>query len=501
MVTAKTAKTFQAFYTKSTPIVEYMVNCLLLNPTDKIFEPCGGDGDLVEAILKRNKDADIEVCELNQTAVETLQKKFSKFPKVKVVCTDTLLDTELSFKSNLGGFYDKIIANPPYGAWQDHDKRAILKKLYPLVYAKETYTLFLFRCLELLKEGGILTFIIPDTWLNLHLHKNLRKHILTKAKIREIALFPSSFFPNVNFGYANLSIITLQKCSNENECLENEFKVLQQFSAVEDLPANQAKSSIFKQKEILSFPDYSFILTDDNKLTKLICESGLKIGDIANCVTGFYSGNDKEFLQVANSQLKNGKNYALVKAEQISTNYLQHENLLTGIKNEQCFVPIVKGGNTKYLKPDNWFMDWSEKAVVHYKTDKKARFQNPQFYFKHGIGIPMVSSSSITACLIENKLFDQSIVGVFPHNETLTLYLLGFFNSPTCNKLIRAINSSTNNSANYIKKIPYILADNGKRKRITENVSEILESIKSETDYSIILETEINELFKQIYGF
>lgn len=59
-------------------------------------------------------------------------------------------------------------------------------------------------------------------------------------------------------------------------------------------------------------------------------------------------------------------------------------------------------------------MNWSKNAVLHYKKDKKARFQNPKYYFRYGIGVPMISSSSITASLIEYKLFDQSIVGIFP---------------------------------------------------------------------------------------
>jgi adenine-specific DNA-methyltransferase len=111
---------------------------------------------------------------------------------------------------------------------------------------------------------------------------------------------------------------------------------------------------------------------------------------------------------------------------------------LNGIDGDKHFLPIVKGGNTKYLKPESWFMNWSKEAVKHYKTDKKSRFQNPKYYFKFGIGVPMISSSSITASLIENKLFDQSIVGIFPKDESLNLLLLlafkKIFNSPTCNQ-------------------------------------------------------------------
>jgi adenine-specific DNA-methyltransferase len=125
--------------------------------------------------------------------------------------------------------------------------------------------------------------------------------------------------------------------------------------------------------------------------------------------------------------LKNAKNYGLVDLKKIYNIDRNKANILDGIDGETYFIPIVKGGNTKYLKSDNWFMNLSNEAVVHYKNDKKARFQNPQYYFKFGLGIPMISSSRITASLIENKLFDQSIVGVFPKDESLSYLPLGIF--------------------------------------------------------------------------
>ncbi|MGL5889054.1 MAG: Eco57I restriction-modification methylase domain-containing protein, partial [Bacteroidia bacterium] len=286
-----------------------MVHKLNLKSTDKIFEPCGGDGVFIEAIIAENEFANIDVCELNENAYKTLINKFSSFPTINIRQCDTLLDNDLLLNSEFGGLYDKIIANPPYGAWQDLDKKARLKKIYNELYIKESYTLFLFRCIELLKDGGILSFIIPDTFLNLHMHKAIRKHILTKTKILELALFPSSFFPGVNFGYANLSIITLQKINNINDGLSNEFKVLNSFKTVEqltDVNDNELKVFTFTQKEILSNSDYAFFISDNSEIASLINNSKFKIGDIANCVTGFYSGDDKTFLQVNNPSLKNG---------------------------------------------------------------------------------------------------------------------------------------------------------------------------------------------------
>ncbi|WP_372583890.1 hypothetical protein [Pasteurella multocida] len=43
--------------------------------------------------------------------------------------TDTLIDNEIDYFAKTGGYYDKVIGNPPYGAWQDHEKKYIEKEI------------------------------------------------------------------------------------------------------------------------------------------------------------------------------------------------------------------------------------------------------------------------------------------------------------------------------------------------------------------------------------
>jgi len=146
-------------------------------------------------------------------------------------------------------------------------------------------------------------------------------------------------------------------------------------------------------------------------------------------------------------------------------------------------------------------MDWSKKAIEEYKHSKKARFQNSNFYFKHGIGVPMISSSQITSALIENRLFDQSIVGIFPKDRELTFVLLAFFNSPTCNKLIRTINPYANNPANYIKKIPFIRPPKKKIETINKITKDIIAEIKEGRELDEDKYTALNRIFFEIYKF
>lgn len=490
---------YQSYYTKSEPIVDYMTQVLDIKQSDSILEPCGGDGVFVDKLLSINNNADICIYELNPNAVMTLRDKYKKLNNVKIIHDDTLLSSEITNPKKL---YDIIIGNPPYGAKNNSEKKESLSRLYPDMYIKESYTLFLYACINCLKEGGELSFIIPDTFLSLHRHLKIRQFLLRNTKIKEIALFPSCFFPGINFGYANLCILTLKRSSDVVANLENKFLIRRGFKSVESLgKCASVHIKTISQKEVYSNVGSSFSLESDDRINELV--NGLlipKIGDIANCVTGFYSGNDKKYLRPIRSDLKNAKRYKVITPQEIHKTKLSEQEIKFGIASTDCCVPIVKGGNRRYFKPDEWFMDWSRTALSEYRGSAKCRFQNPGYYFKDdGIAIPMIRSSRLTASLISGRLFDQSIVGVFPLDRSLTNYLLAFFNSDVCTRIICAINPSTNNSANYIKKIPYIIPTDYTVNKVDSIVSEILLRVKNQMDYSE-LDEELNTIFCDLYG-
>ena len=445
------------------------------------------------------QNVQISVFELNSSTVAGLKSKYSMKSCVSIKETDTLLDKAILECSQR---YDKIIGNPPYGARSDEHKKVLLNKLYPDLYTKESYTLFLYACTRCLKENGELCFIVPNTFLSLHRHLSIRKFLLTNTKIKELALFPSSFFPGVNFGYANLCIITLEKSSDVSQNLNNEIVVRTNFKTVEELEQRDCGvMKIVSQKSVLESVGSAFMLNSTKQIAELVNDRDIKrIGDIASCVTGFYSGYDKKYLHPINKEVKNAKKYGCADKERIRMTSLSQKEKENGISEPCCLVPIVKGGNVEYVKPNHWFMDWSTLAITEYRQSKKCRFQNSDFYFKNGIGIPMIRSSRLTAALIDGRLFDQSIVGVFPKDETWVYYLLGFFNSSVCTELINAINPSTNNSANYIKKIPFVTPVEDVKIKVDALVKKIVTVLKSGESGISAYSIELDKIFANLYS-
>lgn len=492
------ALVYQAHYTKSDPILNYMTKMLDIHPNDTVLEPCGGDGVFVDKILEREPKAKISVFELNHSAVMGLKEKYCGESNIQIKETDTLLDETITSCSVK---YDKIIGNPPYGARNNEQKKDLLNRLYNNLYTKESYTLFLYACTRCLNENGELSFIIPDTFLSLHRHLSIRQYLLTNTRIKELALFPSSFFPGINFGYANLCIITLAKSSNVSQNMSNKILIRTNFKTVDELEDyNSGTKRTISQKDVYDGVGSAFMFNSTDRIAELINdESILKIGDIASCVTGFYSGNDKEYLHPVSKEIKNAKKYTCAEKIHIHESILTQKEKECGIETEDCYVPVVKGGNIEYVKPNHWYMDWSLKAISEYKTSKKCRFQNSDYYFKDGIGIPMIRSSKLTGALIEGRLFDQSIVGVFPKDETWINYLLGFFNSSVCSELIGAINPSANNSANYIKKIPFIIPDDETKCNVDLLVGNIVSRLKDGTEDIQVYKHGLDEIFSNLY--
>ncbi|MDL2212016.1 Eco57I restriction-modification methylase domain-containing protein [Erysipelotrichaceae bacterium OttesenSCG-928-M19] len=483
---------YRSFYTKNHNITSYMVSMLKLSENDHVLEPCGGDGVFVDALLEKIPELKIDTCDLDISAINILKNKYHNKKNVLIRETDTLIDETFDIYA-ITGYYDKIIGNPPYGGWQEYERRINFKEKYKGFYVKETYSLFLLRCVSLLKEKGILSFIIPDTFLYLHNHKKLREYILKNTIIKEIVIFPSKFFPGVSFGYSNLCIITLQREKIEAN-ISNEISVIKGLKSDKDLFYLSSKrkkvkceEKKIKQIDILNNPEYAFLIGDE-QIGKSIKNTKNRLIDIADCVTGIYCGDNKKFLALESTNKRDISGYKKIEYTEIDFNH----NSILPVTEPKKYIQIIKGSSsTPYFRTaDKWLINWSEFALNYYNTDKKARFQNFKYYFKKGIAVPMVKSSKIKATLMDGFVFDQSIVGIFPKDEKYILYILAFLNSEIANQYIHMINPTANNSANYLKKLPIYIPNEEELNNVNKWVSHII--IKK--DYNFF-QKEINFFF------
>ena len=508
MVTPRPKKykdTRQAYYTSSTEIVDYMVSHLDCRAEDSVWEPCGGSGELIDGILRVSPNVTIRVSENDQASADALELKYRSIPTITIFNEDALTVGRQLFDEGSIEF-TRIIANPPYGAWQTPHRRTELKRQFPGIYVGDTYGVFLVHCLNLLKSGGRLVFIIPDTFLWLNRHEPLRRMLLTESSINNITLFPSYFFPGVKFGYSGLSIISLVKGSPPQgtsfQLIDQvpDVSVLKQLSKNSFYP-NQCVVSWFKQEDILA-GSHSIVprVVPENRII-LNSRSTQALGDIAELRTGFYSGNDRNWLRRADSSVPRSKGYLDIQSDQIAMFDKGCAPSLEGIDGDRHYIPIMRGGASPFVKHTRWYVDWSTHAVKEYQLPGKnpARFQNSRFYFRQGIGVPMVASSRLTAAWLDYRIFDQGIVGLFPNDERMSRYLLGFLNTQLATALVRQINSTANNSANYLKRLPIVLPSKIELAKADQLVSAAFSEVVESNALSDALVQEIEGFYRILW--
>lgn len=85
-----------------------------------------------------------------------------------IFCFDTL--TTKHFEEN---FFDLIVSNPPYWAKVDTDYKSDIVKSW------ESFSFFIEKWISLLKENWILSYILPESLLNVQKHKDIREFLLS----------------------------------------------------------------------------------------------------------------------------------------------------------------------------------------------------------------------------------------------------------------------------------------------------------------------------------
>lgn len=452
---AYTKATFQPFYTDAQQIRALMLELLGDVEGLMVLEPCAGQGAFLDGL--QGTPAQVDAVDIDERHIELLSRRPDFIRPIHADFIDYFVSGGGLAETALSAQYDAVICNPPYGLRFTVEYRKRIKKCLPQAYARESYGLFMYFAIETLRQGGRYVFIVPDTFLTSRNHRPLREFILEQGRPSHIIRFPSRFFGTVNFGYGHLCII-----AGNRGRLPAGASVAWAEATEADVPLSHA----LQQAESLS----GAFLAEH-------CENGWvhpshlqaiafgratePLGDIAECRTGIYTGNNVRFcgFDAEHPPSRGANGHPIDWVSSVYAYPLRADEKRGGIEGAgSTYVPFVRGGHRKPFEATRWALDWSKSAVEMYRTDKKARLQNHSFYFREGLAIPMVTSGRLSASYMAGSVFDQGVVGVFPHDPDLVPYLLIYLNSAQISERAKAaINPGANNSANYVKRIPVIV--------------------------------------------
>jgi hypothetical protein len=168
-----------------------------------------------------------------QTLVEDADKLIQKL-------SNQVEDPQIKYKFTRG--FDVIIGNPPYlggREWKEENGNVyeyFINRFKVAEYQFDIYSLFWEMGIKLLKTGGLIGFITPNTWLNNQSNKKLRSFILENTAILKIVDYSKvKVFEQATV----LPIITILQ---KEECLRNYVEIY------EPLESEYRSKNIINQK-------------------------------------------------------------------------------------------------------------------------------------------------------------------------------------------------------------------------------------------------------------
>jgi len=248
----------------------------------EVLEPSFGSGEFIQDILDtKPSGCRIMGVEKSREIYDcSTEKLLFLSPDVDLVCDDFI-----TLKIN--NRFDRIIGNPPYKAIMGKKKdKEIYISQYPQLEGKfDLYILFLLKCLSLLKEGGILKFVIPTSFINVMSFNKVRRFIVENYTIVDVIMFSTNKWLNTTQRSMGI-VIKNEKGSNKKYsitfgdlCLIHDKASISTLKKYRDLSSLKSKGFVIKTGEIV----WNFVkekMSDDSSFPLLVHNSNLKNGKL-----------------------------------------------------------------------------------------------------------------------------------------------------------------------------------------------------------------------------
>lgn len=380
---------------------------------------------------------------------------------------------------NEGGF-DVVIGNPPYvrpHKMDKKDKEFFWKNLKTFKAKSDLYSCFMEKGINLLREGGLFSFIVPHTWTSLESFYEIRKYILENCKVLKLVRLPKKVFQDAT---VETTIFILAKEPNKKNRDNNKI-VVEALNEKGDITFVKK----FTQSQITNNYLYNFELYTEeyaNKILYKVKQTGERLDNLIDFFYGLKTGDDHNFLF---DEPKNNECKKLLRSKDIGRYVKEFKGKYV------WYVPNLMIRNKKTARPGSKERFETEKIVVA-RMGKQvvATYDDEAYYVKDAMLLLKKSEESnlkyITA-ILNSKLINYYYKNYFITIDVLKNALLEL-------PIASADRNTTANISEKVKEIEELnkrLNEMGDKK--TDERARIEEEIKK-TD------KEIDELVYKLYG-
>ena len=439
----------------------------LLNQA-RVFEPT--EKEKKEQTKKKEKlEAEIkklaaEIEEIKNSAIykDAFEWRFN-FPEI--------LDNQGAF---LG--FDLVIGNPPYGV--DVSSLRHLNDYKIFTEKTDSYQLFFKKCFLLAKNSGIVSQIVPNSWMSRKAGSELR-HLLYEKEFLAIVNFIGQVFDDASID----TCIVISRNSKNIDAIANAITLKDPAFVLGTVNYNRIPVSKWIALDRISCS----LTTSDYLLIEKILSNSRKIEEFFTVIGGY-----KPY-QVGYGKSIYGDfpqtNEDVVKRVYHSTTKISDE-----------YYPDIKGQNIHrfYIERNTQWVKWGPWLM---SPKSKEQFTTPKIVMRE------ITGNRLTAAFDESGYFTNDTTHMIISDSTEKLkYLLGLLNSKLFGWFFRKFFSEENElfpkiKINEIKSLPIKMDDTKRFKTLILEVDKALNAKATDTASDIVsIESSIDTIVYDIYG-
>jgi len=303
-----------SYYTP-TKVVKKLISKLDITSDDKILDPCCGTGNFLLQLPEYVPFDNVYGNDIDSISVKITRLNMAL--KYNNLSAETIIE-HITEKNYLTDYcetsFQFIIGNPPWGYEFSESEKSVLRHIYKSTSGKniESYDVFIESSLNKLSKNGQLSFVLPESLLNVKAHTDIRNVIMKSNSIKYI-----EFLGNAFDGVQCPSIIL--------QLIHTELPLSTKGMTVCNLGTN---TTISTERKITS-ENFSFLTSDEEYkiLNKIRNMSGVKyLAGNADFALGIVTGNNKEYI----TSKKNNNNEMILKGADICKYHIKHtENYIS----------------------------------------------------------------------------------------------------------------------------------------------------------------------------
>ncbi len=428
-----------------------------------VLDPAVGRGVFVDALIKNGIRPDlITAHDIDDECLARLAGSGIGLKKA-----DSLLDDYQSF--------DLIVGNPPYKSRRQSQyvkaNKPALGQKYASIGLYNLYALFIQNAIDHLNEGGILCFIVEDSFCMNRYYRRFRDLILNSVSIKELILAPSDVF-HVADADVRTVIIIFEKATGpvkNTQRNENKMRLVDRLTSQAQYP-NPPAEQTWPQERYLLMPDHKFVLGMPEGVFHLLTTAKKTFKDASLGGTGISTGDDQRFLRKSSDA------------------------------NGPGWVPFYKSGRrTPYY--------YTSEFSIHEDVNKSAAesddfiIRNRAFLFKEGITCSSIGRHFSASYLPPGCLFGVNGNFFFKDREDLFFYL-GILNSKFFEYVGRKfLNRSNILATSFIREFPVLDFKTEDKAIIIDLVKRIIACLKEDPAYDFSAEQEqVDRKVFEMYG-